>query len=70
MEYVLERTEMEREQRVIEAEGEAEAIELKGRAVAENARVIQYDYVRKVAPNIGTIISNGESIATPLAGMR
>ena len=70
MEYVLERTEKEREQRVIEAEGEAQAIELKGRAVAENARVVQYDYVRKIAPNVGTIISDGKSLATPLPGMR
>ncbi len=69
MEYVLERTELEREQRVIEAEGEAQAIELKGRAVAENARVVQYDYVRKIAPNVGTIISNGD-VLNSLAGMR
>jgi len=70
MEYVLERTEMEREQRIIEAEGEAQAIELKGRAVAQNAMVIQYDYVRKVAPNVGVIISSGQSIGTPFAGVR
>ena len=66
MEYVLERTDKEREQRIIEAEGEAEAIELKGRAVGENAKVVQYDYVRKIAPNIGTIISDGRSLALPL----
>ena len=66
MEYVLERTEKEREQRILEAEGEAQAIELKGRAVAENARVIQYDYVRKIAPNVGTIISDGQKLSLPV----
>lgn len=66
MQYVLERTEKEREQKIIEAEGEAQAIELKGQAVAENARVIEYDYVLKIAPNVSTIISNGKSIAMPL----
>jgi regulator of protease activity HflC (stomatin/prohibitin superfamily) len=70
MEYVLERTEKEREQKIIEAEGEAQAIELKGRAVAENATVIQYDYVRKIAPNVGTIISDGSTLAVPLQGTR
>lgn len=65
MEYVLEKTEKEREQRIIEAEGEAEAISLKGKALAQNARVVQYDYVRKVAPNIVTIISDGKTLAMP-----
>jgi regulator of protease activity HflC (stomatin/prohibitin superfamily) len=67
MEYVLEKTQKEREQRIIEAEGEAQAIELKGRAVAENARVVQYDYVRKVAPNVRTIITRGGSVPIPSA---
>ena len=66
MEYVLERTEKEKEQQIIEAEGEAQAIELKGRAVAENAMVIQYEYVRKVAPNVGTIITKGNTLTAPL----
>ncbi len=66
MEYVVEKTEKEREQRIIEAEGEAQAIELKGRAVAENARVIQYDYVRKIAPNVSTIISDGRRLSLPV----
>lgn len=66
MKYVLERSEKEREQKIIEAEGEAKAIELKGQAVAENTRVIEYDYVLKIAPTVSTIISNGKSIAAPL----
>ncbi len=70
MEYVLERAEKEREQKIIEAEGEAQAIELKGQALATNTRVVQYDYVRKIAPNVGTIISSGDSIGAPLAGLR
>lgn len=65
MQYVLEKSEKEREQRIIEAEGEAEAIELKGQAVAENTKVIQYEYVQKIAPNIGTIISSGRNLTVP-----
>ena len=65
MQYVLERTEKEREQRIIEAEGEAEAIELKGQAVAENTKVIQYEYVQKIAPNIGTIIFERPELNRP-----
>ncbi len=68
MEYVLERTEKEREQRIIEAEGEAQAIELKGKAIAENLKVIQYEYMQKIAPNVGAIISSGRSLANPLGG--
>ena len=70
MEYVLERTEKEKEQQIIEAEGEAQAIELKGRAVAENAMVIQYEYVRKVAPNVGTIITKGNTLTGSLGASR
>lgn len=70
MTYVLERAEKEREQRIIEAEGEAEAIQLKGQAIAENSRVIQYEYVQKIAPNVGTIISDGRSLADPLGNLR
>ena len=70
MKYVLERTDKEREQKIIEAEGEAQAIELKGKALAASTRVIQYDYVRKIAPNVGTIISSGQALSLPAAGMR
>jgi prohibitin 2 len=70
MEYVLEKAQKEKEQRIIEAEGEAQAIELKGRAVAQNARVIQYEYVRKIAPNVGTIITEGSTFAVPLGVSR
>ncbi len=65
MKYVLEKTEKEKQQRIIEAEGEARAIELKGQAVAENAKVIQYDYARKIAPTVSTIISDGRTLAVP-----
>jgi len=70
MEYVLERTEKEKQQQILEAEGEAQAIELKGRAVAQNAMVIQYEYVRKVAPNVGTIITEGRTLTGSLGASR
>ncbi|NCO38209.1 MAG: protease [Armatimonadetes bacterium CG_4_10_14_3_um_filter_66_18] len=66
MQYVLEKSEKEKEQKIIEAEGEAQAIELKGQAVAENMKVVQYDYVRKVAPGVQAIIADGKTLAAPV----
>jgi regulator of protease activity HflC (stomatin/prohibitin superfamily) len=40
----------EKQQKIIEAEGEAQAIRLKGQAIAANAKVVQYEYLRKIAP--------------------
>ncbi|MEW6456625.1 MAG: prohibitin family protein [Acidobacteriota bacterium] len=62
MKYVLEREEREKQRKIIEAEGEAEAIKLKGKALGQNPALIQYEYVQKVAPNVQAIISDGRSI--------
>ncbi|MBI3921309.1 MAG: prohibitin family protein [Armatimonadetes bacterium] len=66
MQYILEKTEKERQQKVIEAEGEAKAINLKAQALSENAKVIQYEYVQKIAPNVRAIITDGRSINVPM----
>lgn len=66
MKYVLEKTEKEKQQKIIEAEGEAKAIELKGQALAANPQVIRYEYVRKIAPNVRAVITNGKDIAVDL----
>ena len=63
MEYVLDKTEKEKQQKVLEASGEAEAIELKGKAIATNPQVVLYEYVQRIAPNVRTIISDGEDIS-------
>lgn len=65
MKYVLEKEKLERQRKVILAEGEAEAIRLKGQAIAQNSRIVSYEYAMKVAPNIKGIITGGGSIPVP-----
>lgn len=62
MKYVLERQEQEKKRKIIEAEGEAESLRLKGRALAENPALIQYEYVKMLAPNIQAIVSDQNAI--------
>lgn len=62
MKYVLERQELEKKRKIIEAEGEAESLRLKGRALAENPALIQYEYVKMLAPNIQAIVADQNAI--------
>lgn len=62
MTYVLERQEQEKKRKIIEAEGEAESLRLKGRALAENPALIQYEYVKLLAPNIQAIVTDQNAI--------
>jgi prohibitin 2 len=65
MKYVIEKELKEKQRKIILAEGEAQAIRLKGQAVAANAKVTTYEYVRKIAPNIRTIITDGRRVPVP-----
>ena len=67
MQYVLAKEQQEKRRKIILAEGEAESIRLKGEAIATNPRVVAYQYVQKVAPNIRTILSSG-NISLPTVG--
>jgi len=62
MEYVLQKEKLEKERKIIEAQGEAESIRLKGEVLATNPALIQYEYVQKIAPGVQTIITDGKSI--------
>jgi len=62
MQYVLEREKLEKERKIIEAQGEAESIRLKGEVLARNPALIQYEYVQKITPGVHTIITDGKSI--------
>lgn len=73
MKYVLEKTEKEKQQKIIEAEGiaqskiiqaqgEAKAIALIGEILKKYPSYIQYNYVEKISPNIKAIISDQKSI--------
>lgn len=61
-EYELEKEKIEKERKVIAAEGDAKAIRLRGDALARNPALIQYQYVQKITPGIQTIITDGKSI--------
>jgi regulator of protease activity HflC (stomatin/prohibitin superfamily) len=65
MKYVLQKEQLTKQKNIILAQGEAEAIRLKGQAVAANAKVISYDYARKVAPNVELIITDGQRVPVP-----
>jgi len=67
MQYVLSKEQQEKRRKIILAEGEAESIRLKGQAIATNPRVVAYQYVQKVAPNIKTILSSG-NVPVPTVG--
>ena len=67
MQYVLAKEQQEKRRKIILAEGEAESIRLKGAAIATNPRVVAYQYVQKIAPNIKTILSSG-NVPLPTVG--
>ncbi len=62
MKYVLEKQELEKTRKIIEATGEAEALRLKGKALAENPLLVQYEYIKLLSPNIQAIITDQSSI--------
>jgi regulator of protease activity HflC (stomatin/prohibitin superfamily) len=62
MKYELQRAEKEKQQKVIEAEGEAAAIRKKADALAQNPQLIQYEYIQKLNPNVRIVVNDGKSI--------
>jgi prohibitin 2 len=62
MKYVLEKQELEKQRKIIEATGEAEALRLKGKALADNPSLIQYEYIKLLSPNIQAIVTDQNTI--------
>jgi prohibitin 2 len=62
MKYVLEKQELEKQRKIIEATGESEALRLKGKALADNPLLIQYEYIKLLSPNIQAIITDQNAI--------
>ena len=67
MNYVLNKAEIEKQIQILQARGDARAIELKGKAIAQNSKITQYEYARKIAPNVGAIITDGKNVNVPFA---
>lgn len=62
MTYVLQQAEKERRRRIIEAEGEAQSIRLKARALSKNPQLTQYEYVEGLPDNVRTVVTDNRTI--------
>ena len=62
MVFVLQQAKLERERRIVEARGEAGAIELRAQALSRNPQLVQYEYVRNLPDNVRTVIADGNTI--------
>lgn len=67
MNYVLNKAKIEKEIQILSARGDARAIELKGKAIAANSKITQYEYARKIAPNVSAIVTDGQNVNVPFA---
>ena len=61
MNYVLQRAQIQKQITILSAEGDARSIQLRGQAIKQNTRVVEYEYARKIAPNVGAIITDGRA---------
>lgn len=61
MEYILEKEQKEAKRKVIEAEGQAKAIEIVQNALAKNPNYIQYLWATKLPQNVQTMVVPGGS---------
>ncbi|MEZ4606299.1 MAG: hypothetical protein R2865_05705 [Deinococcales bacterium] len=50
----------ERDAAIAKAQGEAEALALKGRAIRENPEIVQLEIAQRLAPTISTIMLPNE----------
>ena len=60
--YRVEQAKLIAQRVVVQAEGEAESIELKGKALKDNPDVIQLEYVRNLPDEIKTVVSDQNAI--------
>jgi len=62
MAFVVQQADKERKRKIIQAEGEAESIRLKARALARNPGLTQYEYVQNLPSNVKIIVADGRTI--------
>jgi regulator of protease activity HflC (stomatin/prohibitin superfamily) len=68
MTYVLQGAEKERQKTVIQAEGEAQSLRLRGQALRQNPLTVKYTYAQKIAPSVGAIITDKATTPPGAAG--
>ncbi len=62
MVFVLQQAALERERRIVEAKGEAGAIQLRAEALSRNPQLVQYEYVRNLPAGVKTVIADANTI--------
>ncbi len=62
MVYELQRAESEKQQKIVQAQGEAEAIRKTADALSRNPGLIQYEYVQRLSPDIKVVVTDGKEI--------
>lgn len=62
MVFEVDRARSEKQQKIVEAQGEAGAIRAKADALAKNPLLIQYEYIRQLSPDAKIIVTDGKTI--------
>jgi prohibitin 2 len=62
MDYVVKKQRQEKAQAIIVATGDAEAIRLKGRALASYPELVQWEYVNKLPTNVNVVVTDAQTI--------
>lgn len=60
--YELDREQQEKRRKIIEAEGQAKAMAIRGRALASYPAVVQYEYVQGLPTSVPTYVVGGNTI--------
>jgi regulator of protease activity HflC (stomatin/prohibitin superfamily) len=62
MVYELDRARSEKQQKIIEAQGEAGAIREKAQALAQNPQLVQYEYIHRLPANAKILVTDSKTI--------
>jgi prohibitin 2 len=64
MVYELQRAELEKQQKIVQAQGEAEAIRKTADALNHNPQLIQYEYVQRLPADTKVVVTDGKTIVS------
>ncbi len=64
MVYELQRAELEKQQKIVQAQGEAEAIRKTADALNKNPQLIQYEYVQRLPADTRVMVTDGKTIVS------
>lgn len=62
MVFELQRAEAEKQQKILEAQGEAGAIRKRAEALAQNPLLVQYEYIKRLPPDARMLVTDGKTI--------